>query len=263
MGRALSAKGIHTDLWRVAALTMMNKPDLNRAILEDASWIRSAAACGIASAQVRLGRMLLEGEGVPQDRVAAFENFRTAAAQGDSDGHNLLGRCYENGWGVAISHTSAAYHYQLAAEAGLDWAQYNLGHMRLSGYGGPQNRQEAFYWYARSAMQGHVRAMNLMGRCHEQGWGTPKDPIKAQTWYRRSALGGYFRGAYNYASVLIDAGCVTGAIYWFGRSLQKAPEPSRSFMLASLVRHMSPELRALGNRVQRVSQTPIQCTLKM
>jgi len=224
--------------WRVAALTMMTPQALEAALggEDAAAWITAAAACGIAQAQLRLGRMLLEGDGIAQDRAAAFRHFQDAAAQGSSEGHNMLGRCHENGWGTAVDYGAAASAYKVAADAGLDWAQYNLGHMLLSGTGVVQNRDDALRYYLKAARQGHVRAMNLVGRCHEQGWGTARDVRAACIWYRRSARGGYFRGAFNYASLLVERKCAKGARLWFARALAWAPEPSRSNMVAALTR---------------------------
>ncbi len=193
------------DLWRVAALSMMRPEELS-AVLQGADaieWVRAAADCGIAEAQVRLGRVLLEDG----DASAAFACFRRAADGGDRDGRNMLGRCFENGWGMAKDFAQAVCHYRIAADAGLDWAQYNLGHMLLSGSGVAQNRDAAFARYRQAAVQGHVRAMNLVGRCYEEGWGTARDLERAKAWYCRSAQGGYFRGAYNYADLLAAEDC--------------------------------------------------------
>jgi TPR repeat protein len=246
----LAAVPSSKDLWRVVALNVMGANALADAITcEDAqAWIKAAANCGIAAAQMRLGRMLLEAN-LPEDRAAAFHNFKAAADQGDIEAHNMLGRCLENGWGTQIDYTGAAREYRLAAEAGLDWAQYNLGHMLLSGSGVERDRSAAFTWYNRAASQGHVRAMNLVARCYEEGWGTEKSAMIALDWFRRSARGGYFRGAYNYASMLADEGCVAGALHWFDRGLAGAPEPTRTNMLVALGRHNIPAIRALAARV--------------
>jgi hypothetical protein len=222
--------------WRVAALTMMSPEQLATLLSgEDAApWVEAAASCGMAAAQVRLGRMLLEGRGVAKDERAAFACFLCAAEAGDLDARNMLGRCYENGWGTATDMERAAEHYRIAAEAGLDWAQYNLGHIVLDAcdYG------EAFAWYMRAASQGHARAMNLVARCHEEGWGTPRDPAAARVWYRRSAEGGYFRGAYNYATILALEGCMTAAKRWFERAAEDAPPATRATILRALA-HIS------------------------
>lgn len=218
--------------WRVAALTMM-RPEELRALLggDDAAvWVEAAAACGMPEAQLRLGRLLLEGKGVAKDERAAFACFLCAAECGDIDAQNMLGRCYENGWGAAQDFARASECYRVAAEAGYDWAQYNLGHLLLDGTGIARDREQAFNWYMRAASQGHVRAMNLLARCFEEGWGVERAPAAARNWYRKSAEGGYFRGAYNYASLLAAEGCITGAQLWFQRALAAAPEPTRMNM---------------------------------
>ena len=233
------------DTWRVAALTMMGPEELRAAIGggEAGAWVAAAAACGIAEAQLRLGRMLLEGEGLARDPRAAFACFLSAAADDHAEAHNMLGRAYENGWGTDVDLAAAATHYTIAAQAGLDWAQYNLGHMLLGGVGVAQDRAAALFWYGAAAAQGHVRAMNLVGRCHEEGWATRKNVQAARLWYRRSARGGYFRGAYNYASLLAEGGCIAGACIWFGRAIAGAPEPTRGTMRAALARHPIAALR--------------------
>jgi len=249
----MNAPLTQADTWRVAALTMMSPAELATLLSGDpyeaAPWVEAAAACGIAEAQVRLGRMLLEGQGVAKDERAAFACFLCAAASGDPEARNMLGRCYENGWGTARDMTRAAENFRAAAEAGLDWAQYNLGHLLLDGTGVARDPSEAFLWYMRAAGQSHVRAMNLVARCHEQGWGVARDLAAARVWYRRSAEGGYFRGAYNYATILAAEGCVTAAAMWFERAVADAPSATRANILRGAESLQNPALaRALSAR---------------
>jgi TPR repeat protein len=239
------------DTWRVAALTMM-RPEELRAILggdEAAPWVQAAAACGIPEAQIRLGRLLLEGRGVMKDAHAAFACFVCAARMGDAEAENMLGRCFENGWGTVPDVVRATEHYRIAAEAGLAWAQYNLGHMLLNGNGVTRDRDQAFAWYMRAATQGHERAMNLAARCFEEGWGTERSALAARHWYRKSAAGGYFRGAYNYATILAAEGCITGALIWFDRAIEQSSGPTRATILSALSHHAESRIRALARRV--------------
>ena len=234
-------------VWRVAALTMM-PPAVLRDLLarQDAAvWVEAAAACGLSEALVRQGRMLLSGEGAAKNPHAAFACFSRAAEAGDADARNMLGRCHEHGWGTRADPARAAHCYRQAGEAGHAWAQYNLGHLLLDGNGVRCDRDAAFAWYGRAAAQGHARAMNLVGRCHEEGWGTARDAAAARAWYRRAAEGGYFRGAYNYASILAQEGCIPGAVFWFARALD-APEPTRGHILGALARHENPRIRGLA-----------------
>ena len=127
------------DAWRVAALSMMGANELRAIFSGDptvaAPWVIAAANGGLAEAEVRLGRMLLSGEGIKKDERAAVAWFARAAETGNIDAHNMLGRCYENGWGVVRDFDAAGRHYAIAASAGDAWAQYNLGHLFLDGLG--------------------------------------------------------------------------------------------------------------------------------
>ncbi len=247
MGRDVNAPQ-SAQAWRVAALTMMPPEELQQLLQgsEAAVWVEAAAACGMPEAQLLLGRLLLEGQGVAKDERAAFACFLCAAKSGNADARNMVGRCYENGWGAPQDFARAGENYRLAAEAGLAWAQYNLGHLLLDGLGVARDRNEAFLWYMRAASSGHERAMNLVARCFEEGWGTARNPAAARNWYRKSAVGGYFRGAYNYASILAAEGCTTGARLWFQSALATAPEPTRTNIRQALGQHPDPQFHTLA-----------------
>jgi TPR repeat protein len=227
----------NADAWRVAALTMMEPQKLTALLGGDpasaAPWIASAARLDIAEAQVRLGRMLLAGEGVEENKPAAFAWFARAADAGNTEAQNMLGRCCQHGWGVSCSAELAAAWYARAAESGDAWAQYNLGHLYLDGIGVTRDAAAALRWYKCAADQGHPRAMSLVGRCYEEGWGTARDLAEACGWYRRSAEAGYFRGAFNYATVLAADGFEAEAVEWFGRAMTLAPDDKRETLIAA------------------------------
>ena len=90
---------LNADAWRVAALTMMAPQELADLMGGDpadaAPWIAAAARLDIAEAQVRLGRMLLSGEGTDENRPAAFAWFARAAEAGNVEAQNMVGRCCE------------------------------------------------------------------------------------------------------------------------------------------------------------------------
>ena len=213
---------------------------------EAAVWVRMAAVEGIPEAQMRLGRMLLEGHGLDKNAQEAFAWFQLAAASGDDDALNMLGRCYENGWGIDVNPTLAFQHYCRAAQLGNDWAQYNLGHCYLDGHGTRRDPNRAFYWYDKAATQGHGRAMNLLARCYEEGWGIERDLEAAHDWYRKSAESGYFRGQYNWASILADAGRFKEAADWFLQAARNGTQNVRRTVAMLLSRSTHPELKAHG-----------------
>ena len=182
---------------------------------EAAGWVRCAAECGLAAAQLRLGRMLLDGSGMERDERAAFGWFARAAAQGDLEAMNMLGRCHENGWGAPADLERAAASYRAAADGGHDWGQYNFGNLLFDGRGTSCDRPEALRWFLRAASQGHGRAMNMVGRCLEEGWGCLPRLEEAAYWYHQSALCGYFRGQFNHAVMLAQLGFPDAAADWF------------------------------------------------
>ena len=208
----------------VAKLQRMKAHELNTLLSGDQSeaarWVTAAAGQGLAAAQLRLGRMLIEGTGVAKDEAAALGWFKTAARSGDAEAMNMAGRCYENGWGVAKDNALAADWYRRSAERGHDWGEYNYANMLFDGLGIAANLPQALAWYLKSAARGHSRAMNQIGRCCEEGWGIDKDLAAATIWYRKSAEGGYFRGQYNYAGVLAGYGLVLEAAVWYGEAIK-------------------------------------------
>ena len=237
------------SLWRVAALSMMDRPTLQQSLAgpDGLAWIEAAAACGIVEAQLKLAQALLDGEDLPPDARKAFGWISRAAASGNAEALNMLGRCYENGWGTGKSFARAAVCFHNAAQMGNVWAQYNLGHLLLDGLGVEQNRVEAFRWYSQAAAQGHARAMNLVARCLEMGWGVSQDRATARNWYRLSAEGGYFRGQFNYAMILAEEGAVSDAVSFACLAFSGASEQTRSNMRQALKRHSRRELRALAS----------------
>ena len=220
---------LETDALRVEALQRMSYPQLRQLLggnpARAVRWVRSAAAQGSAAAQLRLGRMLLEGCGVPADREAAFQWFARAAAGGDdAEAYNMLGRCHEHGWGTPLDLNKAAHAFAAAAARGDAWGEYNLGNLLFDGRGVHRDRSEALYWYLSAARRGHARAMNLAGRCLEEGWGCTPDPHAAGEWYRRSAEAGYFRAQFNYALLLIEGGRAQEARAWLEKAAQGGDE---------------------------------------
>jgi hypothetical protein len=215
---------------------------------EAADWVRSAAQCGIAAAQVRLGRMLLEGAGTPRDAAAAFDWFARAAAQQDAEALNMVGRCQENGWGVPVDLAQAAASYRASADGGYDWGQYNFGNLLFDGRGVPLDRPQALRWYLRAAAQGHGRAMNLVGRCLEEGWGCRRSPRESFYWYGRSAASGYFRAQFNYAALLAERGALDAAAHWFAAAAAGGNPDIRRAIAATLESAPHPGLRSARTR---------------
>jgi len=218
-----------------------------------AEWVQGAAEQGVPAAQLRLGRMLLAGRGVPRDERAALAWFARAARQGDADAMNMVGRCHENGWGIAADLTLAAAHYHSSALRGHDWGEYNFGNMLFDGRGILRDQPQALRWYLRAARQGHGRAMNLLGRSLEEGWGCRRSLADAAYWYRRSAESGYFRGQLNYALLLLERGHPDDAAQWLWMAAVEGDERTRRVIDRALGGARDRKLHALAARIRALA----------
>src|SRR5271156_2668971 len=79
---------------------------------------RALAENGDALAQVYLGLLYLNGEGVPANPALAVMWYRKAAAQGNAAAQHNLGWAYENGRGVPQDFAQAVAWYRKSAEKG-------------------------------------------------------------------------------------------------------------------------------------------------
>jgi TPR repeat protein len=231
----------------------MRKSELHAMLSGDpadaAPWVELAATHGLPEAQVRWGRMLLEGTGVAKDATKALGWFKAAARSGDADAMNMAGRCHENGWGTAVDTAAAVVWYRKSAEAGHDWGEYNYANMLFDGIGIAADPAQAMLWYLKAAGKGHSRAMNQAARCYEEGWGVTRDHAAAAGWYRQSAETGYFRGQYNYATLLGAEGRIEEAVIWFWKAAETGTLDIRRRIGRDLLGRVEPGFHETGLRV--------------
>ncbi len=142
----------------------------------------SLAEQGVVIAQVTLGAMYDEGQGVAQDLAKAVEWFRKAAEQGETVAQFNLGASYANGEGVAQDDANAVEWYALAAKQGLAIAQYNLGWMYGNGRGVVRDYAKVYEWWSKAAFQGHSKAQHGLGALYEDGQGVAQDYARAYVW---------------------------------------------------------------------------------
>jgi tetratricopeptide (TPR) repeat protein len=125
---------------------------------EAAKWDRLAADQGLAPAQANLGLMYIHGQGVEIDYLEGQRLLRLAADQNFAPALNALGDLYAEGTGVNQNYIEAAKLYRLAAEQGYAPGQTNLGALYAKGQGVPRSYVEAMRWYGLAADQGNSGA---------------------------------------------------------------------------------------------------------
>lgn len=113
---------------------------------------------GAAWAQVNLGLIYAQGQGVEKNIDEAMKWFRMAADQGDATAQHCLGMIFEEGRDVAPDYAKAEKWYFKAADQGMVWAQRHLGLMHLRGQGIPQDNVQAHFWLGLAAAAGDDEA---------------------------------------------------------------------------------------------------------
>jgi TPR repeat protein len=152
-----------------------------------AALFASLAESGNTAAQVALGDLYYDGQGVAKSYDAALNWYRKAADAGLGRAQLRIGLMYSEGRSVPQDRKQAVRWYRLAAEQGLADAEYNLALAYDFGDGLPQDYAEAVRWYALAADQGLALAQNNLAAMYENGQGVAQDLTQAYKWYSLAA----------------------------------------------------------------------------
>ena len=104
-----------------------------------------------------------------KDYKMAVYWYQEAVKQGRAKAQLGLGGMYFNGQGVAKDYKKAIYWYQKAAKQGNAVARYYLGWMYYNGEGVDRDNKKAFYWYQKAAEQGVAEAQNNLEHMYREG----------------------------------------------------------------------------------------------
>lgn len=119
-----------------------------------------AAEAGQVDAQLLLGFLHFNGDGVAQNYNTSVKWFTRAARQGDPRSQAQLGIMYENGQGVPQDFGAAAQWFTQAADQGYGLAQASLGLMYAVGQGVKQDFPRAHMWLNLAAAQQYEGAQD-------------------------------------------------------------------------------------------------------
>ena len=131
--------------------------------------IRQMAEKGDAAAQLKLGVMYKNGEGVEVNYAEAAKWFRKATDQGNAEAQFNLGNMYKHGQGVEVNYAEAAKWFRKAADQGNAEAQLSLGNAYDDGEGVEENKAEAAKWFRKAADQGYAEAQFNLGYAYDDG----------------------------------------------------------------------------------------------
>lgn len=221
---------------------------------EAAKWYRKAAGQGNSSAQVNLGAMYAEGQGVAQDFREALVWYREAAQQGDAVACFNLGAMYIEGQGVARDLQEALKWHRQAAAQGHALAQFNLGLMYEQN-NDALSLQEAVVWYRKAAAQGHAPAQVNLGAMYIEGRGVARDFQEALKWYQAAARQNYAPAQFNLGTMCFQgyqglAKDLAMACVWFSRAAQQGDSDAQ-YMRDKVAARLTTEQKA---QVQKLLQ---------
>lgn len=130
--------------------------DEQQATLEDDPFTRLTALAkrGDVNAELRLGKLYANGEGVLVNRTEAVKWFEKAARHGNSEAQFLYALALLEGHGVVQDYQAALNWIVKPANDGNPEAQYRLGQMYHFGIGTPVNKAMAYMWFNLAAAQG-------------------------------------------------------------------------------------------------------------
>lgn len=122
---------------------------------------------------------------VTGDFVAAHGLLQPLAEQDVALAQLFIGRMYTEGNGVSINCDRAVEYLKRAAEAGNADAAFDLALFAENGRCAPKNDSQALAWYELAAKNGDARAPNAIGVIYLGQGEIARDFIKAAFWFRR------------------------------------------------------------------------------
>jgi len=125
------------------------------------------------------------------DYETTLREFTPLAEQGNAVAQLSLGTMYRNGQGVQQDDKTAVKWFSLAAEQGLFGAPWFLGNMYRHGLSVPQDYKTAVKWYTLDAEQGHLLAQFYLGEMYAKGQGVPLENVRAHMWWAIAELSGH------------------------------------------------------------------------
>eukprot|EP00929_Paragymnodinium_shiwhaense_P086230 TRINITY_DN4675_c0_g1_i1.p1 TRINITY_DN4675_c0_g1~~TRINITY_DN4675_c0_g1_i1.p1 ORF type:complete len:948 (-),score=214.29 TRINITY_DN4675_c0_g1_i1:499-3342(-) len=113
-------------------------------------------------AQYQMSCMLFEGDGVEKDEEYAFQFLQRAAKRGHAEAQFNLGTKLYFGEGVGMNKAEAGQLFLAAAQKGLPEAMHNIGWMMLVGDGAQVNWQQGYNWIHKAACNGVDQARRVV-----------------------------------------------------------------------------------------------------
>lgn len=146
-----------------------------------------SANLGCGAAKYKLGRMFLQGEGVPKNIDYALRWLEESVGEENEFAEYLLGKAYLKGEDVERDLNRAEDLLRRSSEQGNKYAKYALGKSLLDGNLFLQNIPEAIKLLAESANKDFAPARYLLGKLLYRGEVLPQDLKRSIEYLEKAA----------------------------------------------------------------------------
>lgn len=146
-------------------------------------WYEKAADQGLVDAQYRLGSLYFDGKSdIPKDYDKAYQWLKLALDNGQNDAKAKLEGLYKTESGKVVNLHESPEILQQVASTGNKQARLLYSEKLLKGEGYPQNKAKAVAMLTEDAQQGFVKAQKRLGELYFSGDGVPQDYYEAYAW---------------------------------------------------------------------------------
>ena len=131
------------------------------------------------------GNMMFKSALTINDYKEAMEYLQKASEMGWSDADVLIGQMYRDGNGVERDIDKCIHYLSKAANNGHNKAMAMLGDLFYDNKVTKKNPEEAFKWYMMSASVGNAKSQYQVAMMLDEGIGVEKDEDGAKMWFAR------------------------------------------------------------------------------
>lgn len=198
---------------------LLNGDGVEKDIPKAIEWLKQAAVEENEFAEYALGRLFLKGEEVEKDIFAAEEYLLKSASRGNKYATYLLGKEYLSGENFGKNIQKSVEYLKLAAEKGFESAEYVLGKLYLRGEEVWKDAANAEKYLLKAAEHGNKFAEYILGKEYLLGENFPKDVQKATDYLKRASEKDFDFAEYE-----------LGKIYLFGKDIPKDTEAALEYL---------------------------------
>ncbi len=154
-------------------------------------WLRLAAEAGDPVGERNYAAFHMQGaDGAGADYAIAADYYRRAADQGDAPAADMLSWMLLEGEVMPPDPVAARRWAERAADAGIASSMTRLGMLFHNALGVERDPETAVYWWRRGAAAGDADAQAMLGAACHMGSGTARDGVAALAWLIRAERGG-------------------------------------------------------------------------